>query len=323
MKNVLAGIGVGLALMGGVAGGAVAAGYPERPVHIIIGFPPGGAIDTIARVMGPPLSERLGQPVVIENQPGAGGIIAAQRVARAEPDGSTVLMGTMGNLTITPSLMKDLNFDVAKDLTAVTVVASSDMVLYVNPKLPVKTVSELIAYARENPSRINFSSSGNGGLPHMAGELFNSAAGLKLMHVPYKGSSPSISDVIAGQVQMTIESTAIGLPFVQAGQLRALGTTGTHRMSVLPDVPTISETLPGFEVMNWFGIVAPAKTPADRIARLQKEIATVLADPAIKQRLAAQGVEVVANTPAEAGRYMAHERERWANVIKDARITID
>ncbi len=322
MRKILAWAGLCLACWIGPIGGAAAA-YPEHPVHIIIGFPPGGAIDTIARLMAPPLSQRLGQSIIVENRAGAGGIIAAQQVVRSDPDGCTVLMGTMGNLSISPMLVKDLNFDMDKDFTAVTVVASTAMVLYVNPKLPVHTVAELIAYAKANPNRVNFSSSGNGGLPHMAGEMFNSATGLKLLHVPYKGSAPSVSDVVAGQVQMTIEAPAIGLPLVQTGQLRALATTGSRRMAVLPDVATVAETVPGFEVMNWFGIVAPARTPADSIARLQQAIAAVLAAPGLQAKLAALGVDVVANTPQEAGKYMADERVRWAKVVKDAHITIN
>lgn len=304
-----------------VAGAPALAAYPERPVRIIIGFPPGGAIDTIARLMGPPLAERLGQPVVIENKPGAGGVVAAQGVARADADGYTVLMGTMGNLSITPVLTKDLSYDMEKDFAPVTVVASSGFVLYVNPAFPARTVGELIAYAKANPGKVNFSSSGNGGLPHMAGELFNSATGLKLTHVPYKGSTPSVNDVIAGQVQMTFEATAIGLPFVQAGRLRVLATTGDQRLAVFPDAPTVAETLPGFSVTNWFGMVVPARTPQDRIDRLQKEIAVVLARPEIKERLDALGVAVVANPPAAAGRFMQEERARWAKVIRDANIT--
>ncbi|MBN9475523.1 MAG: hypothetical protein ABS43_31935 [Bordetella sp. SCN 67-23] len=316
MKRILA----VMALMV-VTGAPALAAYPERPVRIIIGFPPGGAIDTIARLMGPPLAERLGQPVVIENKPGAGGVVAAQGVARADADGYTVLMGTMGNLSITPVLTKDLSYDMEKDFAPVTVVASSGFVLYVNPAFPARTVGELIAYAKANPGKVNFSSSGNGGLPHMAGELFNSATGLKLTHVPYKGSTPSVNDVIAGQVQMTFEATAIGLPFVQAGRLRVLATTGDQRLAVFPDAPTVAETLPGFSVTNWFGMVVPARTPQDRIDRLQKEIAVVLARPEIKERLDALGVAVVANPPAAAGRFMQEERARWAKVIRDANIT--
>ncbi|VCU71942.1 Tripartite tricarboxylate transporter family receptor [Pigmentiphaga humi] len=298
-----------------------AAAYPERPIRIVIGFPPGGAIDTIGRLIGPRLAERLGQSVVIENKPGAGGIVALQGIGKAEPDGYTVLMGTMGNLSISPGLVKDFSFDMEKDFAPVTVVASSVMVVYTHPSLPVRSVPELIAYAKANPDKVNFASSGNGGLPHMAGELFNSATGLKLVHVPYSGSAPAVKDVVAGQVQMTIEAPAIGLPFVQSGQLRALATTGRERSPVLPDVPTVAESVPGYEVTNWFGIVAPARTPADRIERLQKEIAVVLKEPEIRKRLDALGVAVVGSTPAQAGRYMAEERARWTKVIKDANIT--
>jgi len=305
------------------AGPARAATYPDRGITIIIGFPPGGAIDTIARVMGPKLSQRLGQPVVIENKPGAGGIIATQMVARAPADGYTVLFGTMGNLSITPVLMHNLQFDMRKDFAPVTLVASSGFVLYVNPKFPPHTVKELVDYAKAHPGQVNFSSSGNGGLPHMAGELFNSSTGLKITHVPYKGSAPSVNDVVAGQVQMTFESTAIGLPFVKAGRLRALATTGEKRLPVYPDVPTVGETIPGFNVTNWFGMVVPAGTPSDRVEKLQQGIAAALRDPEVEETLTKLGVDGVGNTPAEFGAYMQSESERWAKVIKDADIRVD
>jgi len=311
------------ALLAWGAGPAHAQTYPERGITIVIGFPPGGAIDTIARVMGPKLSQRLGQPVVIENKPGAGGIIATQMVARAPADGYTVLFGTMGNLSITPVLMHDLQFDMKKDFAPVTLVASSGFVLYVHPQFPPRTVKELIDYAKAHPGQVNFSSSGNGGLPHMAGELFNSSTGLKITHVPYKGSAPSVNDVVAGQVQMTFESAAIGLPFVKAGRLRALATTGEKRLPVYPDVPTVAETVPGFTVTNWFGMVVPAGTPQDRIEKLQQGIAGALADPEVKETLAKLGVDGVGNRPAEFGAYMQAESERWAGVIKEAGIRVD
>jgi len=311
------------ALLAWGAGPAHAQTYPERGITIVIGFPPGGAIDTIARVMGPKLSQRLGPPVVIENKPGAGGIIATQMVARAPADGYTVLFGTMGNLSITPVLMHDLQFDMKKDFAPVTLVASSGFVLYVHPQFPPRTVKELIDYAKAHPGQVNFSSSGNGGLPHMAGELFNSSTGLKITHVPYKGSAPSVNDVVAGQVQMTFESAAIGLPFVKAGRLRALATTGEKRLPVYPDVPTVAETVPGFTVTNWFGMVVPAGTPQDRIEKLQQGIAGALADPEVKETLAKLGVDGVGNRPAEFGAYMQAESERWAGVIKEAGIRVD
>lgn len=302
------------------AGAAGAQPFPAKPLHIVLGFPPGGAIDTIARVIAPKMSADLGQSVVVENKPGAGGVIGMQSVARAEPDGYTVFMGTMGNFSITPALVKDLPYDVAKDFAPVTEVASSAFVLFVNNDLPVRTVAELVAYAKARPGVVNFSSSGNGGLPHMAGEMFNAAAGVKMTHVPYKGSAPSVSDVVAGQVQLTFEAVAAGLSHVKAGRLRALATTGDQRLGVLSDVPTVAETIPGFVVTNWFGMAVPAGTPADRINRIQQSVAKAMRDPDVLRTFAGLGVDPVGDTPAQFGAYIAQERKRWQKVITDANI---
>ena len=304
------------------AGAADAQPFPAHSLHIVLGFPPGGAIDTIARVIAPKMAADLGQSVVVENKPGAGGVIGMQSVARAEPDGYTVFMGTMGNFSITPALVKDLPYDVAKDFAPVTEVASSAFVLFVTNTLPVRTVPELIAYAKAHPGETNFSSSGNGGLPHMAGEMFNSAAGVKMTHVPYKGSAPSVNDVVAGQVQLTFEAVAAGISHVKAGRLRALATTGDQRLGVLPDVPTVAETLPGFEVTNWFGMAVPAGTPADRINRIQQSVAKALKDPDVVRTFAGLGVDPVGNPPAQFGAYIEQERIRWQKVITDAKITM-
>lgn len=315
----------GLALAAGVAAllpaGPAGAAYPERPIRVMIGFPPGGAIDTIGRLIAPRLSERLGQSVVIENKAGAGGIIALQQLLKSEPDGYTVLMGTMGNLSISPGLVKDFNADMEKDVAAVTIVGASGMVLYANPKSPFKSVPEMIRYAKAHPEKINFSSSGNGGLPHMAGELFKTATGTELTHIPYSGSNPAVKDVVGGQVDVTFEATAIGLPFVQSGQLLALGTTGKERSPVMPGVPTIGESVPGYEVTNWYGVIVPGATPAERIATLQKAFADVLAEPEIKDRLASLGVTPDGRSPQEAAAYMNAERKRWMKVIKENNIS--
>lgn len=305
------------------ASGIVAAQtYPNRSINIVIGFPPGGAIDTIARVMAPKMSADLGQPVVIENKAGAGGVIGMQSVARAEPDGYTVFMGTMGNFSITPALVKDLPYNVAKDFAPVTQVASSGFMLYVNAALPIKTVADLIAYAKANPGKTNFSSSGNGGLPHMAAEMFASTAGIKMTHIPYKGSAPSVNDLIAGQVQLTFEAVAIGLPHVKSGKLRAVATTGLQRLDVLPDVPTVAETIAGFNVTNWFGMAVPAKTSSERIARLNQSVVKALQDPDVKKTLASLGVNPVGDSPTEFGAYIQSEFVRWQKVINDANIKI-
>jgi tripartite-type tricarboxylate transporter receptor subunit TctC len=306
-----------------LAGTVAAQGFPSKPLRIIIGFPPGGAIDIIARTMAPKMSADLGQPVVVENRAGAGGVIGMQSVAKAEADGHTLFMGTMGNFSITPALVKDLPYSVQKDFAPVTQVASSGFVLYVNTKLPVKNVRELIAYAKANPQAVNFSSSGNGGLPHMAGEMFNAAAGLRMTHVPYKGSAPSVADVMGGQVQLTFEAVAIGLPHVRAEKLRALAVTDLQPMGVLPGVPTVAEALPGFNVKNWFGVAAPAGTAADRIARVQRSIALALRDPEVAKTLAGLGVDPVADQPAQFAAYIRSESERWQKLISEAGIKAD
>jgi tripartite-type tricarboxylate transporter receptor subunit TctC len=305
------------------AGSVLAQTYPVKPIRIVIGFPPGGAIDIIARVLAPKMAADLGQGVVVDNKAGAGGVIGMQLVAHAEPDGYTVFLGTMGNFSITPGLIKDLPYNVTKDFAPVTQVAAAGFVLYVNPKLPVTTVAELISYAKAHPQGMNFSSSGNGGLPHMAGEMFNAATGLKITHVPYKGSAPSINDVVGGQAQMTFEAVAIGLPQVKSERLRALATTGTQRIGVFPDVPTIAETIPGFNVKNWFGVAVPAGTPPERIQRLQKSIADALRQPDVVKTLAGLGVEPVGDTPAQFSAYIRSETDRWQKLINDAGIKVE
>lgn len=297
--------------------------YPNHAIRIIIGFPPGGAIDTIARVLAPKMAADLGESVMVDNRPGAGGMIGMQTAARAEPDGYTIFMGTMGNFSITPAIMKDLPYSVEKDFAPVTQVASSGFLIYVNSQLPIKTVSELIAYGKANPTKLYFSSSGNAGLPHMAGEIFASAAGIKMTHVPYKGSSQSINDVVAGQVQLTFESVAVGLPHAKGGRLRALATLGSKRLAVLPDVPTVAETIPGFNLSNWFGMAVPAGTPTDRIARIQKSVANALKQPEVLATLQSLGVDPVGDTPAQFGAYSKEEFARWQKVIAQGNIKLN
>ena len=307
----------------GLAQSAMAQAYPNRALHIVIGFPPGGAIDTIARVLAPKMSADLGQSVVVENKAGAGGVIGMQSVARAEPDGYTIFMGTMGNFSITPAIVKDLPYNVAKDFAPVTQVASSGFVVYINPQLPIKTVPELIAYAKANPGKVNFSSSGNAGLPHMAGEMFAAAAGIKMTHVPYKGSAPSINDVVAGQVQLTFEAVAVGLPHVSTGRLRALATMGAQRLAVLPDVPTVAETIPGFNLTNWFGMAVPAGTSAERINRIQKSVSDALKQPDVVKTLSGLGVDPVGDSPVQFGAFIQAELNRWKQVIAQANIKLE
>lgn len=305
-------LGVSLLFATGLAS---AQSFPSQPVRIVIGFPPGGAIDTIARVIAPLMAQDLGQNVLVENRAGAAGMVGMQAVARAPADGHMLFMGTMGNFSITPALVKDLPYDVSKDFEPVTQVASTALVLFAHPKFPASSVAELVAYAKARAHKVNFSSSGNGGIPHMAGEMFNTAAVIQMTHVPYRGSAPSITDLVSGQVDLTFEPAAAGLSHVSTGRLKVLATTGSERLKLLPDVPTVSETLPGFTVKNWFGIAAPAGTAPDRIARLHKSITSALRQPETLAKLSGLGVEPVGDTSAQFGAYIKSETERWQRLI--------
>ena len=305
------------------SGAAFAQSYPTRPIRVLIGFPPGGGIDIVARMLAPKLHESLGQPVVIDNRAGANGIIATEIVARAAPDGHTVFLGTTGNLSVNPALFPKLPFNIERDFAPLTQVSSVPFLIYVNPSVPVRTLGELISHAKANPSKLHFYSSGNGGLPHLAGELLNSVAAIKTVHVPYKGSAPGLSDLIGGHVQFGFDAVAIGLPHVKSGRLRAVAATGPKRLSFLRDVPSASETLPGFEVVNWYGMVVPAGTPREVIARLHAEIVKAQSIPDIREKLIAQATDPVGSTPKEFGAFRKAEEAKWARVIKEANIRPD
>ena len=294
--------------------------FPSKPVRIIVAFPPGGGTDIVARIMSPKMSENLGQQVVIDNRAGAAGIVGTELAAKSPADGYTMFMGTLGNLSVNPLLYSKLPFDVGRDFAPLTLVVSVTFVLYVHPSVPVKTVKDLIALAKSRPGQINYASSGNGGAPHLAAELLNSMAGVKMIHVPYKGSGPSFIDLLGGQVPLTFDSMVQGLQYVKSGRLRAVAVLGPKRSPVLPDVPTVGETLPGYEVVNWFGMVVPAATPRDIVTRLNTETVKVLRMPDIRERLMANGAEPVGSTPDEFGAFMKSESAKWARVIKEANI---
>jgi tripartite-type tricarboxylate transporter receptor subunit TctC len=293
--------------------------FPSRPVHIVIGFPPGGGIDTVARLLAPKMSESLRQPVVIDNRPGGAGVLGTDVVAKSVPDGHTVFLGTMGNLAVNPAFLPNLPFNMERDLAPVTQVVSTSFMLYVHPSVPAQSVAEFIAYARAHPGKLNFCSSGNGGAPHLAAELFNSMSGVKTVHIPYKGSAACISDLIGGQVQFTFEATTIGLAHVKSGKLRALATTAGKRLPML-DAPTIAETLPGFEVDNWYGMVVPAATPRAAIQRLRDEVVKAMNIPEIRERLLAVGQVPVGSGSEEFGAFMRSEGAKWLKVIREANI---
>ena len=297
--------------------------FPGKPTRIIIGFPPGGAIDVVTRMLAPRLSEAFGQPVIVDNRPGANGVLATDLVAKSPPDGHTIFIGTLGNLAMNPSFYPNLPFNRDKDLTPVTQVASVAFMLLAHPSVPFKSVPELIAYAKANPGKVNYSSSGNGSTPHLTGELFNSLAGVKTTHIPYKGAAPAITDLIGGQVQISYDAVATSVAHINAGRLRGIAVTGPKRVSMLPNTPTVAETVPGYEVVNWFGMVAPAGTPRAAIARWRNEIVKVLNVPEIRDKLRALGTDPVGSTPEEFGSFMKAETVKWARVIKEANIRVE
>jgi tripartite-type tricarboxylate transporter receptor subunit TctC len=309
-----------LVLHGGLAH---AQAYPVRPIRIVIPYPPGGGTDIVIRAVGPRLSERLGQPVVIDNRGGATGTIGSEAVARAAPDGYTLLAHTNAGITILPHLNKKLPYDPIKDFAPVTLAASSPYLFVVNPKVPATSVAQLIALAKAKPGELNYASSGNGASTHLAGLLFCQMTGVKMVHIPYKGSGPATTELLAGQVQMRFSSIPPVLPHVRSGRLRALAVTSAKRFSLLPDVPTVADTVPGFEVDSWYGVFAPAGTPPAIIKKLNADFAAALNLPDVKALLATDGSEVVASSPQRFGEIVRAEFARWAPVVKESGAKID
>ena len=295
--------------------------YPSQPVRVIVGFAAGGPPDVLSRLMGQWLTERLGQQFIVEIRPGAGSNIGTEAVVNAPADGHTLLLVSVGN-AVNATLYDRLNFDFIRDIAPVAGLIRSPNLMVVNPSVPAKTVSEFIAYAKANPGKINMASSGNGTSPHVAGELFKLMAGVDMVHVPYRGGAPALTDLLAGQVQVYFTTVTNGIEYVRAGKLRALGVTTAVRLAQLPDVPTIGETVASFEASGWSGIVAPRNTPVEIIARLHSEINAGLADPKIKARLTDVGVTVFATSSAEFTKHIVDETEKWAKVIKFAGIKV-
>jgi tripartite-type tricarboxylate transporter receptor subunit TctC len=296
------------------------ADYPNRAIRIIVPSSPGGGTDILSRLLTPRLTERLGQTVVVDNRPGAGSIIGNDIVAKAAPDGYTLLMG-ISTLAILPSMHKKLPYDAMRDLAPVTQAISAPNILVVHPSLPVKSVKELIAFSKKRPGEVNYASAGLGTNPHLSMELFLSMTGLKMVHVAYKGLGPALVDLIAGQVVVATSTMLAGLPHVKSGRLRALGTTGARRSSVLPDFPTVAEAgVPGYEAVQWYGLFAPAKTPREIIGKLHGAMTTVLQSPAIKDKLAIDGADPVGNTPEEFARFLRSETDKWGKVVRTAGI---
>lgn len=294
--------------------------YPTRPVRVIVPSSPGGGTDILTRLVAPGFSERLGQTAVVDNRPGAGSIIGNDVVAKAPPDGYTVLMG-ISTLAILPAMHKKMPYEAMRDLATVTQVISAPNILVVHPSMPVKSVKELVAFAKKRPGEINYGSAGLGTNPHLSMELFLSMTGTKMVHVAYKGLGPALVDLIAGQVVVATSTMLAGLPHVKSGRLRALATTGARRSSSLPDLPTVAEAgVPGYEAVQWYGLLAPAKTPKEIIAKLHEAMTGALQSASIKEKLASDGAEPVGSTPEEFARFLRSETEKWGKVVGSAGI---
>ena len=294
--------------------------YPNKPIKIISPFATGGIADTFSRVVGQGLSESLGQPVVVENKTGGGGNIGADFVAKAPADGYTLVMGNIGSHAVNPYLMKNMPYDPLKDFEPVAYVLDAEGLLVVNPTIPVKNVTELIAYVKARPGQVSYGSGGMGTTSHLAGELFKSLAKVDMTHIPYKGNAPAITDLIGGQTQVMFATMPTVLPYVKTDKLKALAVIGSSRASSLPDVPTVAETLPGFDVSNWIGIFAPAGTPKPIISKLNTEIIKIMQQPAVQKRLETEGAKFKPMTPEAFGAFQKNEALKWSKTIKDAGI---
>jgi tripartite-type tricarboxylate transporter receptor subunit TctC len=309
----------GLALLAAAADAQTA--WPTRQIRILVGYAAGGSTDVTARIIGQALSERLGQPVIIENRPGAGGNIAADATAKADPDGYTLLMATSTTFATNPSLYKNLPFDVQTDFAPITLTAFIPNLLVVNPSVPANNVPDFIAYLKTHPSKLNFGSAGNGSSQHIAGELFNSLAGVHMIHVPYRGGAPAVNDLLGGQVQV-IFAPLVEVLQVRADKLRALGITTAKRSPLLPDVPPIAETLKGYEVTLWNGLLAPAKTPPEIIDRINRAAIDALRSRDLMAKLGEQGSEPVGNTPAEFKAFIDRELVKWRRLVEISGATV-
>jgi tripartite-type tricarboxylate transporter receptor subunit TctC len=295
--------------------------YPVKPVRIVVPSSAGGGTDIIARIVAPKLTQALGQQVVIDNRPGAGTMIGGELVAKAPPDGYTLLM-CVSTLATNPVIYRKVPYNALTDFAPITRVLTASNVLVVHPSLPPRTVKELIAFAKARPGQINFGSAGLGTNPHLSMELFLSMTGLKMVHVPYKGSAPAIIDLLAGHVVVMTATALTGIPHIRAGRLRALGVTGAQRTTAAADIPTIAEAgVPGYEALQWYGMVAPANTPREVITRLNREMVTILQAPDVKEKFAADGADPAGTTPEEFGRYIRSETEKWQKVAQAAAIT--
>jgi tripartite-type tricarboxylate transporter receptor subunit TctC len=306
------------------SGTLLAQSYPAKPIRFVAPFPPGGPADILARIIGQHLADRLGQQVIVDNRAGAGGNIGADIVAKAPPDGYTLLLGAVGSNAINASLYGSMPYDNIKDFEPVSLVAMVTILLVTHPSVPASSVSELVALARAKPGELTFGSPGNGTPQHLAGELFSTMANVKMTHVPYKGAVPALQDLLGGRISMVFSSMPPALPHVAAGKIRALAVTSSKRSPVTPDVPTIAETgLAGYEVLNWYGVLGPAGMPKDIVGKLNGEIHGILTLPDVKKQLASQGAEVLTSTPQEFGAFISSETKKWAKVVKLSGARVD
>ena len=303
--------------------GAFAQTYPTRPVRLLVGYSPGGAVDITARLAGQHLTTALGQQVVIDNRPGAGGTVAATLLLRAEPDGYTLMMGSNGEMAISPTLRLNLAYEPLRDFAPVSRVGASQLALVVYPGLPAKSVAELIALAKSKPGAINFASSGTGTTSHLSSELFKDMAGIDIVHVPYKGAAPAVTELIGGRVQMLITGYSTTVPHLKAGRLRALAVTGATRLKTAPGLPTIGETLKDYDVTSWYGVFAPARTSKAIIDRLHNAIATLAKRPEVTERLTSLGIAPEGNTPAAFRAQVKSEVTKWGKIVKRAKVKVE
>ncbi len=322
LGSIASAVVLGAGLLGGTS--ALAQAYPTKPVTIIVPFAAGGTTDILARIIGQALTAELGQSVVVDNRAGAGGNIGGQAAAKATPDGHTLFMGTVGTHAINASLYKKMPFDPVKDFAPLTRVANVPNLLVANPAQPYKTVKELIAYAKANPGKVNFGSSGNGSSIHLSGELFKSLAKVDMVHVPYKGSAPAVTDMLGNQIGIMFDNMPSAIQHVRSGKLVPIAVTTAKRSPELPDIPTIAEAgVPGYEAMSWFGLFAPAATPKPVLDRLNAALVKVLNQPDVKKKIAEQGGDVVAETPEQFAAFIKAETAKWGKVVKDSGATVD
>jgi tripartite-type tricarboxylate transporter receptor subunit TctC len=303
---------------------AFAQTYPSKPIRLIVPFAAGGGNDAVARLVGKRLADGLGQPVVVDNRPGAGGVVGAELAAKAAPDGYTLFLGGVGSHAINPSLHEKLPYDPVKDFAPVELLAQAPLVLVVHPSVPARDIAEFIAYARAHPGKLNFASNGNGSSSQLAAVMFDSMAGVDMVHVPYKGLSPALTDLLSGQVQLMFSSVVAILPHIKSGKLRGLATTGAKRLASLPELPTIAESgLPGYEASSWYGILAPAGTPRDIVMKLNAGLTAALEQPEVRASLVNEGAEPVGGTPEQFAAHIRSEKERLGKLIRDAKIRLE